>query len=53
MRSLCEGKANHAVTRFGPRAHCFESPAMDNPPPGYILSIAVERIGGAGPWAEP
>jgi len=26
---------------------------MDNPPPGYILSIAVERIGGAGPWAEP
>jgi hypothetical protein len=25
-------------------------PPMDNPPPGYITHIAVERIGGVGPW---
>jgi len=27
-------------------------PAMDDPPPGYITHIAVERIGGVGPWAH-
>lgn len=26
-------------------------PRMDDPPPGYITHIAVERIGGVGPWA--
>jgi len=26
-------------------------PPMDNPPPGYITHIAVDRIGGVGPWA--
>jgi PPOX class probable F420-dependent enzyme len=26
-------------------------PPMDNPPPGYITHITVERIGGVGPWA--
>ena len=26
-------------------------PAMDNPPPGVRLRIAVERVGGIGPWA--
>jgi PPOX class probable F420-dependent enzyme len=25
-------------------------PRMANPPPGYITHIAVERIGGVGPW---
>jgi len=25
---------------------------MDNPPPGYITHIAVERIAGVGPWAN-
>ena len=25
-------------------------PKMDNPPPGYITRIRVERIGGVGPW---
>src|SRR4029453_7272900 len=25
-------------------------PPMDDPPPGYVLRIAVERIGGVGPW---
>jgi PPOX class probable F420-dependent enzyme len=26
-------------------------PAMDDPPPGHVLRIAVERVGGVGPWA--
>ena len=27
-------------------------PTMDNPPAGYITHIAVERVGGVGPWAR-
>jgi PPOX class probable F420-dependent enzyme len=27
-------------------------PAMDDPPPGVRVRIAVERVGGVGPWAE-
>jgi PPOX class probable F420-dependent enzyme len=26
-------------------------PPMDNPPPGFITHIRVDRIGGVGPWA--
>jgi PPOX class probable F420-dependent enzyme len=26
-------------------------PPMDNPPPGYITHIRVDRISGVGPWA--
>jgi len=26
-------------------------PPMDDPPPGVRLRIAVDRIGGVGPWA--
>jgi PPOX class probable F420-dependent enzyme len=25
-------------------------PPMPDPPPGYVLHIAVDRIGGVGPW---
>jgi PPOX class probable F420-dependent enzyme len=28
-------------------------PPMDNPPPGQVMRIAVDRIGGVGPWATP
>jgi PPOX class probable F420-dependent enzyme len=28
-------------------------PSMPDPPPGFCLRIAVERVGGVGPWAEP
>ena len=28
-------------------------PPMDDPPPGVITRIAVERIGGVGDWVEP
>jgi hypothetical protein len=24
---------------------------MDNPPPGYITHITVDRVAGVGPWA--
>jgi PPOX class probable F420-dependent enzyme len=27
-------------------------PPMADPPPGFRLRIAVERVGGVGPWAE-
>jgi PPOX class probable F420-dependent enzyme len=27
-------------------------PAIDNPPPGYITRISVERIAGVGPWTQ-
>ena len=27
-------------------------PPMENPPAGYITHIAVERVGGVGPWAR-
>jgi PPOX class probable F420-dependent enzyme len=27
-------------------------PPMDNPPSGVRLRIAVERLGGVGPWAD-
>ena len=26
-------------------------PPMDNPPPGHVMRITVDRIGGVGPWA--
>jgi PPOX class probable F420-dependent enzyme len=26
-------------------------PPMDDPPPGYVLRIEVERLAGVGPWA--
>lgn len=26
-------------------------PRVDDPPPGYILRFAIDRIGGVGPWA--
>jgi hypothetical protein len=25
---------------------------MDDPPPGFLVRIAVERVGGIGPWAD-
>jgi PPOX class probable F420-dependent enzyme len=27
-------------------------PPMPDPPPGFRLRIAVERVGGIGPWAQ-
>jgi PPOX class probable F420-dependent enzyme len=38
-----------ARTYLGPDARF---PPMDDPPPGVITRIAVERIGGVGDWVE-
>jgi PPOX class probable F420-dependent enzyme len=37
-----------AYTYLGPDVRF---PPMDDPPPGVRLRIAVERVGGIGPWA--
>jgi PPOX class probable F420-dependent enzyme len=26
-------------------------PPMPDPPPGYVTRVAIERVGGIGPWA--
>ena len=28
-------------------------PPMDDPPPGHVIRIRVERVGGVGPWVTP
>lgn len=38
-----------ARTYLGPDV---KFPPMDDPPPGYITHITVERIGGVGPWSR-
>jgi PPOX class probable F420-dependent enzyme len=37
-----------AHTYLGPDV---KFPPMDDPPPGYVIRIVVDRIGGVGPWA--
>jgi PPOX class probable F420-dependent enzyme len=27
-------------------------PPMPNPPPGYVIRITANRVGGVGPWAD-
>ena len=38
-----------AHTYMGPDV---KFPPMDDPPPGYITHITVDRVGGVGPWAR-
>ena len=50
---VTEGGAPELLQRL---AHVYlgpdvKFPPMDNPPPGYITHITVERVGGVGPWA--
>ena len=37
-----------ALTYLGPDV---KFPPMDDPPPGVVVHIAAERLGGVGPWA--
>ena len=37
-----------AYTYIGPGV---TFPPFPNPPPGYVTRIAVDRVGGIGPWA--
>jgi PPOX class probable F420-dependent enzyme len=50
---VTEGGAPELLQRL---AHVYlgpdvKFPPMDDPPPGYITHITVERVGGVGPWA--
>lgn len=36
-----------AQTYIGPGT---DFPPMPDPPPGYVVRVAVERVSGAGPW---
>jgi PPOX class probable F420-dependent enzyme len=52
---ITEGGAPELLQRL---AHVYLGPSVDfppmpDPPPGYVTRIAVERIGGVGPWAGP
>lgn len=54
LARITEGGAPELLQRL---AHTYlgpdvKFPAMDDPPPGYVTHIAVERIGGIGPWAR-
>ena len=51
---LDEGGAPELLQRL---AHVYlgpdvKFPPMDDPPPGFTMRTAVERIGGVGPWAQ-
>jgi PPOX class probable F420-dependent enzyme len=51
---VTEGGAAEMLQRL---AHTYlgpdvKFPRVDNPPPGYITHIAVDRIAGVGPWAS-
>jgi PPOX class probable F420-dependent enzyme len=51
---LVEGGAPALLQRL---AHVYlgpdvRFPPIDEPPAGYVMRIAVERIGGVGPWTE-
>ena len=41
--------AELAKTMIGPNA---KFPPMDDPPPGYLTRITINKIGGVGPWAH-
>jgi PPOX class probable F420-dependent enzyme len=52
LARVTEGGAPELLQRL---AHVYlgpevRFPPMDDPPPGYVLRIAVERLGGVGPW---
>jgi PPOX class probable F420-dependent enzyme len=49
-----EGGAPELLQRL---AHAYlgpdvRFPPMDDPPPGFVLRTAVERVGGVGPWTS-
>ncbi len=52
--TLTKGGAPELLQQLAPRflGVGVKFPPMDNPPPGRIVHIVVERVGGVGPWAE-
>jgi PPOX class probable F420-dependent enzyme len=52
---VTEGGAAEILQRL---AHTYLGPdvvfpPVPNPPPGYVIRITVERLGGVGPWDLP
>ena len=51
---VVEGGAAELLQRL---AHTYlgpdvRFPAMDDPPPGFVTGIAVDRVAGVGPWTQ-
>lgn len=51
---ITEGGAPELLQRL---AHTYlgpdvKFPPFDNPPPGYVTRIAVDRVAGVGPWTS-
>jgi PPOX class probable F420-dependent enzyme len=51
---LTEGGAPELLQRL---AHVYlgpdvRFPPMDDPPPGTVVHITVDRVGGVGPWSD-
>jgi PPOX class probable F420-dependent enzyme len=51
---ITEGGAPELLQRL---AHTYlgpdvKFPPMDNPPPGFVTRIKVDRVAGVGPWAS-
>ncbi|MDO8364419.1 MAG: PPOX class F420-dependent oxidoreductase [Actinomycetota bacterium] len=51
---LTDGGAPQLLQALAPRflGDGVKFPPMDDPPPGRLLHIDVQRVGGVGPWAE-
>jgi PPOX class probable F420-dependent enzyme len=51
---VTEGGAPELLTRLAPRylKPGVKFPRGDDPPPGFVMRIAVERWRGYGPWGE-
>ena len=49
---LTDGGAPELLQELAPRflGEGVKFPPMDNPPPGRIVYITVDRVGGVGPW---
>ena len=49
---ITEGGAPELLQALAPRflGDGVKFPPMDNPPPGRVMHITVERVGGNGPW---
>ncbi len=48
--TVTEGGAPELLRRLGPVYTGGEFPLPPDPPQGYVVRIAVDRISGVGPW---
>ena len=50
---LTDGGGPELLQELAPRflGPGVKFPPMDDPPPGHVIHIAVDRVTGAGPWA--